>query len=192
MTEILLNHLKKYIPVSSDVNASLVRSFSIHNAQKKEVIVAEGELCQRLYFVAKGCLRMYYFDEKGSEQTIQFALENWWMTDIEAFHKKNKAIFNVQAVENTTLLGVYKSDLDALLEKHPTLEKYFRIIYERAYSASLFRMKFFRLPKDEFYTLFRDQYPEFIQRIPQKLLASFLGFTPEYLSELRKRKSVTK
>lgn len=121
------------------------------------------------------------------EQTIQFALENWWITDIDAFHRKGKSSFSIQAVENTTVLGITKDDWDALLEMHPELEKYFRHIYERAYAASLFRMKFFRLPKDEFYALFCDKYPGFIQRIPQKLLASFLGFTPEYLSELRKR-----
>lgn len=188
MTEVLLEHIKKYIPITDETAGQIMKAFTTFNLQKREMVVAEGEVCSRIYFVSKGCLRMFYMDDKGTEQTIQFALENWWMTDIEAFNRNGKSSFSIQAVENTILLGITKNDWDELLKKCPELEKYFRLIYERAYSASLFRMKFFRLPKDEFYDLFFDRYPEFIQRIPQKLVASFLGFTPEYLSELRKKK----
>lgn len=187
MPEILIDHLRKYIALNDAALQQIMASFTTFDLQKRQLVVTEGALCLHLYFVAKGCLRLFYMDDKGMEQTIQFALENWWMTDIEAFNRKGKSSFSIQAVEHTTVLCITKNDWDALLEMHPELEKYFRLIYERAYAASLFRMKFFRLPKEEFYTLFRDKYPEFIQRIPQKLLASFLGFTPEYLSELRKK-----
>lgn len=187
MTEILTDHLRKYVTLSDAALRQIMASFTEFDLPKKQFVVKEGDFCPYLYFVDKGCLRLFYLDDKGMEQTIQFALENWWITDIDAFHRKGKSSFSIQAVENTTVLGITKDDWDALLEMHPELEKYFRHIYERAYAASLFRMKFFRLPKDEFYALFCDKYPGFIQRIPQKLLASFLGFTPEYLSELRKR-----
>lgn len=131
---------------------------------------------------------MFYVDDKGTEQTIQFALETWWMTDIDAFNRKSKSFFYIQAVEDTSLLGITKSDWDQLLEAFPGMENYFRMVYERAYSASLFRMRYLRLPKDEIYKTFISKYPGFIQRIPQKLLASFPGFISEYLSELRKKK----
>ncbi len=73
------------------------------------------------------------------------------------------------------------------------MEKYFRLVYERAYAASLLRIRMIsRMPKQEFYELFANKYPEFIQRLPQKVLASFLGFTPEYLSELRKKRTAKK
>ncbi|WP_028980948.1 Crp/Fnr family transcriptional regulator [Sporocytophaga myxococcoides] len=188
MIEVLLDHISKYTKLNNEATEEIAKSFGTFELHKRRLILSEGELCSRIYFVAKGCLRMFYLDEKGTEQTIQFALENWWMTDIDAFNRKGIATFSIQAVENTTVLGINKDDWDLLLEKHPGLEKYFRIIYERAYAASLTRMKFFRLPKDEFYKFFSLKYPAFIQRIPQKLLASFLGFTPEYLSELRKKK----
>jgi CRP-like cAMP-binding protein len=188
MHKLLVNHIKRYIDVSDAASKEIEESFVVFDLQKRQLVVSEGELCTHLYFVAKGCLRLFYLDEKGMEQTIQFALENWWMTDIDAFNRKGKSSYSIQAVENTTLFGIAKNDWDNLLEKNSDLEKYFRVIYERAYSASLFRMKMFRLSKDDFYNLFCDKYPEFIQRIPQKILASFLGFTPEYLSELRKKK----
>ena len=187
MTDVLSNHIKKFITLNAAVLDEALKSFISIDLQKRQIVQEEGALCPYLYFVVKGCLRLYYFDDKGVEQTIQFALENWWMTDIDAFNKKGKSMYSIQAVETTSLLGITKDDFETLLIVHPELEKYFRCIYERAYSASLFKMKVFRLPKEEFYHLFRDTYPEFIQRIPQKLLASFLGFTPEYLSELRKK-----
>lgn len=188
MTEVLIAHIKRYCTLSAEAAMQVEKSFITSDFKKRNFIVREGEACHRIYFVAKGCLRMFYLDEKGTEQTIQFALENWWMTDIDAFNKKGMTSFSIQAIEDAMVVSITKSDWDLLLQAQPALEKYFRIIYERAYTASLFKMRYFRLPKDEIYWYFCSKYPEFIQRIPQKLLASFLGFTPEYLSELRKRK----
>jgi len=187
MTEHLLNHIRKLGPASDEALAQVARVFSVIELPKKQLALAEGDTCTHLYFVAKGCLRLFYLDDKGAEQTIQLALETWWMTDLDAFHRKGKSSFSIQAIENTTLLCITKHNWDSLLKAYPELEHYFRTIYERAYAAALFRMKYFRLPKDAFYELFRAKYPEFTQRIPQKILASFLGFTPEYLSELRKK-----
>ena len=77
----------------------------------------------------------------------------------------------------------------SLLATTPIMEKYFRLMYERAYAASLLRIRLIsRMPKKEFFQNFESKYPDFLQRIPQKILASFLGFTPEYLSELRKKR----
>ncbi|MBO9659286.1 MAG: Crp/Fnr family transcriptional regulator, partial [Chitinophagaceae bacterium] len=133
-----------------------------------------------------GCMRMFFLTENGTEQTIQFALENWWMTDIEAFNKGKKATLSVQTIEACELLAIDRPSLEKLLTIHPDMERYFRMIYERAYSASLSRVRYiFQLSKEDFYHHFSTTYPEFVQRIPQKIMASFLGFTPEYLSGLR-------
>ncbi|MBE8721091.1 Crp/Fnr family transcriptional regulator [Sphingobacterium pedocola] len=188
MYDTLFQHVKKFIPIHDGALEIIARSFVLFEVQKKEIILNEEQLCTYIYFVSEGCLRLFYTDEKGTDQTIQFALETWWMTDIDAFHRSAKSSFCIQAVEDSLLLGIKKSDWDTLLEGFPEMEKYFRQIYERAYAAAIFRMKYLRLPKDEIYKTFISKYPEFVQRIPQKLLASFLGFTPEYLSELRKKK----
>ncbi|UIR54830.1 Crp/Fnr family transcriptional regulator [Sphingobacterium sp. SRCM116780] len=192
MAEQLLNHIRKYIKLDKETVEQIVKSFDSFDLPKRKLVLTAVEVCHYIYFVAKGCLRMFYLDEKGTEQTIQLALENWWMTDIDAFNRKGKATVSIQAVERATLIRIRKTDFDLLLERYSGLEKYFRMIYERAYSAFLSRMKYFRLPKEEFYHFFCAQYPDFIQRIPQKLLASFLGFTPEYLSELRKKNITVK
>ena len=192
MDQPLATHIKRFVSLSdSDVEEICSRFTSLEIA-KKQNILTTGESCKYLYFVGKGCLQLFSVDERGVEQTIQFALENWWMTDLEAFNRHGRASFCIQALEKSQLLAIDKNSFDSLLSDHPLLEKYFRLIYERAYSASLFRMKYFRLPKEEFYDNFYNSYPDFIQRIPQKVLASFLGFTPEYLSELRRKKMLSK
>lgn len=188
MSEALFDHIKKHIDIDKNEIASVLPYFNPLRVKKKQLLITEGKACRKNYFVVKGCLRMFFLDENGNEQTIQFALENWWMTDIDAFNKRRKASFSVQALEDTEVLEIDKDAMDSMLTEFPAMERYFRLIYERAYSASLFRVKYIlRLSKEAFYELFTASYPDFIQRVPQKVLASFLGFTPEYLSELRKK-----
>lgn len=193
MTDALTDHICRHISPDKASRASILSFFTPQEVKKKENLVEEGGHCRFNYFVVKGCLRMFFLDDDGSEQTIQFALENWWMTDLDAFKKGKRASFTVQAIEKSEVLAISKTSMDELLKQHPEMERYFRMIYERAYAASLFRVKYiFGLSKDKFYQLFNQMYPEFVQRIPQKILASFLGFTPEYLSELRKRRATKK
>ncbi len=111
------------------------------------------------------------------------------MTDLDAFRSGRRSMYTIQALEDTEVLMLTAKNYALLLENIPLMEKYFRLMYERAYAASLNRVRMIsRMPKNEIYALFESKYPEFIQRIPQKILASFLGFTPEYLSELRKKR----
>jgi CRP-like cAMP-binding protein len=157
--------------------------------KKKELLLIEGQLCSSYFFVVKGCSRLFFTDEHGMEQTMQLALENWWITDLEAFRSGRRANSAIQALEPTEVLALSAKNYTLLLEEIPLMEKYFRLIYERAYTASLSRVRMIsRMSKPEFYDRFETLYPDFVQRIPQKVLASFLGFTPEYLSELRKKR----
>lgn len=188
MKEILSSHLSRFIELPAAHREEILSRFEEITVRKKQVLVEEGKRCHYFYFVTKGCLRLY-LQEEGAQHTIQFAIENWWMTDIDAFNGKRNAGFFVQAIEASELLAISKTAFDKLLEDFPFIEKYFRLIYQRAYAAALFRIHYiFRLSKEELYDHFAAHYPEFLQRIPQNVLASFLGFSPEYLSELRRKK----
>ncbi|RXK81822.1 Crp/Fnr family transcriptional regulator [Filimonas effusa] len=188
MKQALEQHISKFIQLPEEVQEEVLSRFEPVTVRKKQLLVEAGKRCTHFYFVSKGCLRLY-LQEESAEHTIQFAIENWWMTDIDAFSAGRNASFFVQAVETSELLSISKTGFDALLAEFPSMEKYFRMIYQRAYAAALFRIHYiFRLSKEELYDNFASQYPEFLQRIPQKILASFLGFSPEYLSELRRKK----
>lgn len=188
MTEQLKKHISQHISITDEIIDYILEYFKVQSYDKKVYLLQEGQHCKYLYFVKKGCLRLFFIDEKGNEQTIQFAIENWWITDLTAFHSGKLAEFNIQAIEATEVLEIDKASLEELLRNFPQMERYYSKIYQRAYAASLMRVKhIFTFSKEAFYEMFSTKYPQFIQRIPQKILASFLGFTPEYLSELRKK-----
>lgn len=192
-TELLRSHIQKIAPLSDGELDSVLSFFKVKRLSRKELVLQEGEKCKFLYFVAKGCMRLFFYDDKGTEQTIQFAIETWWITDLNSFNTKREAAFNIQAIEETDVIYIEKSSLEEMLVLHPSMDKYFSLIYQRAYAASLLRVKYiFSMSKEEFYDFFCKSYPAFLQRIPQYILATFLGFTPEYLSELKKKKLVRK
>lgn len=131
---------------------------------------------------------MYFISEKGVEQTTQFAIENWWLSDYMSFQFQKSSEFCIQAVEKTEMMVIDHQDQERLMAEFPAMERYFRIIYQKAYAAAQKRVKYmYELSKEEQYRQFVSMFPDFTQRIPQYLLASYLGFTPEYLSEIRKK-----
>ncbi len=189
MLERFFAHLNKFTEISEEEFREIITYFEIQKFGKKEILMKAGNLCNKHYFVLKGCLQMFYTNERGVEQTLQFALENWWLTDNLAFRQQRKTVFCIQAVENSEVLYIDFQQQEILLEKFPKLEKYFRNVFEKAFGAAQMRIKYiFDYSKEEMYFAFRDQFPEFIQRVPQYLIASFLGLTPEYLSEIKSKR----
>ncbi|WP_312511680.1 Crp/Fnr family transcriptional regulator [Chryseobacterium culicis] len=179
-------HLNKFITVTDEEYTSIVSFFQVLDVKKKQNLVLEGEICRTMYFVVKGCLRKFFINEKGVEQTTEFAIENWWITDTFAYERQLQTNFSIQAVENSCILMIDQERQEELLQKHPVMERYFRMIYQRAYAAAERRIRYlYEMSREELYTHFSTLYPWFIQRIPQYLIASFLNLTPEYLSEIR-------
>lgn len=179
-------HLDKFITINEEEYASILSFFRVLEVKKKETLLLDGEICRSMFFIVNGCLRKFFINEKGVEQTTEFAIENWWITDTFAFERQIQSSFNIQAVERSVVLVLDLRVQEELLRKHPVMEHYFRMIYQRAYAAAERRIRYlYEMSREELYVHFSKQYPGFIQRIPQYLIASFLGFTPEYLSEIR-------
>lgn len=189
MSEQLYKHISNYVNISEDEFDKIQKYFNHHTYKKKENLITSGDKCAYNYFVIAGCLQLYYMDEKGTNRTVQFALENWWMTDNLAFIKQQKTDFTIQAVETSSVLSISFEQQENLLAHFPQLEKYFRCIYQVAYGASMVRLKYvYGFSKEERYFHFINHFPEFAQRVPQYLMASFLGLTPEYVSEIRAKR----
>ncbi len=132
---------------------------------------------------------MFFINDQGVERTIQFAIENWWITDPLAFLNEETTTFQIQALERTEVLAISKAQQEKLLLEYPQLERYFRTIYQISYGASLRKMKYlYGFSKEEIYFHFVTHFPEFAQRVPQYVIASFLDLTPEYVSEIRRKK----
>jgi CRP-like cAMP-binding protein len=188
MLDIFKKHIAKFTQVSDDEFEEIKKFFDTKEVAKKENLLEEGQLCRHHYFVLNGLLRKFYINEKGIEQTTEFAIETWWLTDNFAYERQVSTEFYIQAVEKSMILYISHEKQERLLEEFPIMERYFRFVYQRAYAAAQKRIKFlFSFSKEEFYFQAINNYPEFVQRVPQYLIASYLGFTPEYLSEIRKR-----
>ncbi|RDC62772.1 Crp/Fnr family transcriptional regulator [Adhaeribacter pallidiroseus] len=188
MAEKLLQHLQKFIVVPAEAKPLVAGSLLPFQVKKKQNLLENGQICTYNYFVEKGCLRLFFINDKGIEQTTQFSIENWWLSDYSSFSRQQPSTFFIQAVENTTVWALSWQAQEQLFLNFPPLERYFRLVYQRAYAAEQWRIKYiYDFSKEEMYQHFSSHYPGFVQRIPQYLLASFLGFTPEYLSEIRKK-----
>ncbi|MDQ1097250.1 MULTISPECIES: Crp/Fnr family transcriptional regulator [Chryseobacterium] len=184
--ETLKQHLKHFISLSEEDYTSVFSFFRVMEVGKKRDIMKQGELCKSLYFVEKGCIRKFFVNDKGVEQTTEFALEHWWMSDTFAYERQQKTDFTIQAVEPSVILVLDYEQQKLLIAQHPAMEHYFRMVYQRACAAAERRIRYlYEYSREEMYIHFSTQYPGFVQRVPQYLIASFLGFTPEYLSEIR-------
>lgn len=189
MSQIFRKHLEKFISVSDEEFEAILAYFKTIRVSKKEILQQEGKICRCHYFVLTGCLRKFMMNEKGVEVTTEFALETWWLSDNRSFEFQLESLFSIQAVENSEILTIDFQSLEKLYRDFPIMERYFRFVYQRAFAACQMRIKYlYTLSKEDYFFHFYDSYPEFVQRVPQYLLASFLGLTPEYLSELRKKR----
>ncbi len=188
MSELFRKHLEKFVTIDDETFHKILKYFNTKQVAKKENLLQEGQVCKHHYFVVDGLLRKFFINEKGTEQTTEFAIETWWLTDNIAYEHKQTTSCYIQAVEKTQVLYIDQESQEKLLAAFPVMERYFRFIYQRAYAAAQLRVHYlFSLSKEEFYLSLAHKHPEFVQRVPQYLIASFLGFTPEYLSEIRKK-----
>ena len=157
--------------------------------RKKDYLLREGEVCTANYFVLKGCLRMYFIREDGVEQITQFAIENWWMTDFQSLDWRQPTRFCIQSIEPSSLAVLDRDNIAPLCDRLPQIDRYLRLVVQRAFAAAQ-QHRFYLLAdtSEERYLRFTTGFPEFIQRIPQYMVASYLGFTPEFISKLKSRR----
>lgn len=184
--DIFKTHLQNFININEEEFISILSFFEEVDYKKKENLFEQGQICTYKYFVLKGCLRKFFIKQNGTEQTTQFALETWWITDLFNFEKQKPTDCYIQAVEKSMVLRISYPKYQELLVIYPIMEEYFRKIYQKNAAAAERRIRYlYEFSREESYIHFSNLFPDFIQRIPQYLIASYLGFTPEYLSEIR-------
>ena len=184
----LLEYINNYISLTSTEEAYLLSKITYRKYLKGQFIVQQGDICKYECFVLSGCTKMFFVDEQGQEHIIMFSVEDWWTSDIGSFIEQTPADFNVQCIENTELIMFSYDSIEDLYTKIPKLERFFRQIIERAFVASQKRLvRNFSLSAVERYTYFKNQYPKIEQRIPQYMIASYLGITKEFLSKIKKQ-----
>ncbi|QSB28223.1 Crp/Fnr family transcriptional regulator [Flavobacterium sp. CLA17] len=186
MHKSLFDHIEKFVTLEPSEIDTLESCLSLSKIKKKEHVLQEGQICNTLYFIVKGCMRQYIINSKGTEQTLQFGIENWWITDYLSYHNHTPSHFYIQAVENCEVIAIEKPALESILIQIPNLERYFRIVSQKSFGAAQMRIKFlFTMSAEERYHHINNLFPEFVQRVPQYMLASYLDFSAEFMSKIR-------
>ncbi|MEI7595948.1 MAG: Crp/Fnr family transcriptional regulator [Bacteroidota bacterium] len=190
MQKLIINHIRKFVNLTDDEIPVLLKYLKLQSVKKRDYLLNEGQICKSMYFVEKGCLRMYFLNNKSAEQITQFAIEGWWISDYFGFNDHKVSEYYIQAIEKSEVYILDKQIINDLFAELPQMERYFRIVMQKTVAASQLRIKhLYDLSKEELYNHFSVSFPEFMQRVPQYMIASYLGLTPEYVSELRKKKS---
>ena len=187
MFSLLRAHIEKRIQLT-DEEFNISSGFFIPKTiRKNQFLLNEGDVCKHLTFVNSGCLREYAIDNKGAEHIIQFAIEDWWISDLNSFLSGLPATHNIDALQDSEVLLLEKSSRDKLLDECPKMERFFRLLTEANHVATHRRIAdSLSLSAEERYLKFIKTYPKLFEIVPQNQIASYLGITPQSLSRIRK------
>jgi len=187
--DLILRNVAKHISLDEKEVASFTTLLQKVTVSKKDILLRQGDVCKYIYFVNSGALRAYYVDKHDKETTIMFGVADWWITDMYSFLNQQSALMNLEALESSEVLELSKVDLDKLYVEVPKFERFFRMIIQNAYVREQVRViQSLSMTAEERYTIFIQKYPQIVQRVTQKQIASYLGITPEFLSTIRARK----
>lgn len=184
----LLDYFDRLIPLNDAEKKLITAKFHTHLFLKKQFALQHGEICEYFYFIVRGCLRLYKVDNDGVYHIMQFATENYWILDLTSFHKKQPALMNIDALEDSLVLRITHADLIDLYVKAPKFDRIFRVLLENHFMLQQQRMlQLFSSTAEERYQLFLQTYPHLLNRLSQVQIAAYLGITPEFLSRIRGR-----
>lgn len=188
-TEKILQHIEKYVALSEEEKLQFAAVFKEAKFKKKQFIIQPNFVARHRYFVVDGAIRAYVIGNEGQEQTIQLAIEDWWISDYNSYIFQKPANMFVMAVEDSTVLQISFEAEQQLKTANHKFETFFRIIAERGVAFMQRRLiSNLTMSAEERYDEFQEKYPLMINRFPQYVIAAYLGMTTEFLSKIRNKK----
>ncbi|WP_293889176.1 MULTISPECIES: nuclear transport factor 2 family protein [unclassified Sphingobacterium] len=188
MLKQLKENIANHIDLSAPDLAQFCELFAQKSIKKKEFLLYEGDVCKFEAFVIKGLLRVYHIDANGFDKVLYFAVESWWLTDIDSFTNQTPSQLCIEALEDSELLIISKRNKELAYEAIPAVEKLFRIMRQKTHVA-LQRRMIDNLSKtaDQRYLDFIEKYPKLSQRLTNLQIAAYLGISHEFVSKIRKK-----
>ena len=188
MTSLLKQNIAQHIALSENETEAFCSLFQQKHIAKKSFLLRAGEVCKFEGFVTKGIFRVYHIDKDGAEQVLYFAIENWWITDIDSFTNEKPSQLFIEALEDSEVLLISKKDKEFAYTNLPKIEKLFRVMTQKTHVA-LQRRMIDNLSKtaDQRYLDFIEKYPQFYQRLSNLQIAAYLGISHEFLSKIRNK-----
>jgi CRP-like cAMP-binding protein len=188
MYEIFFQKFNEKVSLTGEEEELIKQHLTPKKLRKRQYLLQEGDVCRSIAFVEKGALIAYSVDDSGTEHIIQFGLEGWVISDLYSFLTGEVATYNIEAIEDSELVLISKSAHNELLLKAPKYETFTRLNITGAYLAMQRRLtSIISSSLEERYATFTTLYPDIVQRVPQHMIASYMGVTPETLSRTRRR-----
>jgi CRP-like cAMP-binding protein len=188
MFDILYQHIISKVSLTAEEWEIITQHCIPKKVRKKQYLLQAGDKAEFSIFVTKGCLRSYSVDDAGEEHIVQFALAGWWIGDTSAFLTNEPASYHIDALEDTEVLLFEREEVDKLFDLVPMFERYMRLLLQGNYVAMHKRLvSAISTTAEEKYLRMQKQYPDIMQRVPQHMIASYLGLKPETLSRIRKK-----
>jgi len=186
----IINYVSKYVQLTDDELTLFLTFLKIKKVKRRQFIVQPGFICKHKSYVLKGAFRTYLVDNKGKEHTLAFAVEDWWVSDYSSLIYQEPATLFVEALEDSVLIQIEYDDEQTFLKEIPKLEKFERIITQRSLAFQQKRLlSNFTKTAEERYEEYMLKYTDIANRVPQYMLASYLGFSTEYLSKIRNKRA---
>jgi CRP/FNR family transcriptional regulator, anaerobic regulatory protein len=187
MTTQILQSIKSIVPLSEAEEHAFTKILEVKQFKKKDFLLQEGQVCDKISFINSGCMRAFY-NVEAVENTVQFFFADSWYTDYASFILGMPAVENMQALEPSEVVQFKKTDLYKLYDQYPVFDRVGRVMAENAFISisKLNQMLTNEEPEQRYLNLLK-QRPELVEKIPQHYIASYLGIQPESLSRIRKR-----
>lgn len=183
----IIANIKRYVSLSSAEERAFLNILSTKELTKKEFLLQPGMVCRHQTYVVEGCLRSFFIAADGSEQTIQFAVKDWFISDFNSYLTQKPGHLYVEAISPTTILQLEREATEALCLEYPIFDRYFKMTAQKAFAFAQNRMlSNLRDSATDRYLAFHARYPEIEAAVPQYALASYLGMRPEFLSKIKK------
>jgi len=187
-TSQILTHVARHIALTAGEQELFLSLLREKRLLRRQYLLQAGDVCRYESYVLEGWLRSFYVDDRGEEHTLHFAMRDWWITDLESFLQEMPAEVHIVALTPVTVLQLDKPSLERLYAEIPAFERFFRILHQNAYLAQNRRiLNNISMNGEARYLDLLQRYPALVQSVPQKHIASYLGITPVFLSQIRAR-----
>lgn len=186
--QLLKQNISNHIDISDEDFHLFSNYFSDKSMTKKEYFLKQGDICKYEAFVVNGCFRVFTSDKKGNEHVWYFAIRDWWLSDIDSFTNQKSSSLSIQALEQSELLVISKSDKEKAYSQIPKIERLYRIMTQKFLASNQRRIiQNHSLTADQRYQYFLANYPQIAEKLTNLQIASYLGITHEFLSKIRRK-----
>lgn len=184
----ILDHVARYVELSEREIKEFTSILKTTRVKKRQFIIQPGFVSEYRNYIVKGAVRVFYLDDLGKEHTVSIGVEDWFFTDFHSYLNRTPAEYFAEALEDSIIIQMKYDDVEELCGRIHALCQYFRLYIEKALSHSNQRViTNISKTSEERYWDYINKYPHIANRVPQYVLASYLGISPESISRIRSK-----